>query len=394
MLRDLGDVRVEAFAEQIEVVGRDALNRQELCPLERPISDQSLVCLGLLAEFNKPQKGTNMRACLKRRRGFTLIELLVVIAIIAVLIALLLPAVQAAREAARRSQCKNNLKQLGLALQNYHDSCRVFPPGYVQRDLNNSNTHLGLGWGALLLPNLDQATLYKKLNLNGGGPTVEWQVVLASWQCPSDSNTAGLAQYTVGPPGMCVPGPPVFPVRSGPPSGTPCPARMTQPICTNPPWYFPGGTGPEQSCQWIPPAGTPVAFAAKANYVGAYGNSNLSAPLAGNGTLFGNSNINMASIRDGTSVTIGSGERALKNGNATWAGVHFDSSFADGRFVLGTTAAGAPNTASGTGFSSEHAGGIHVLMLDGATRFLNEKVNLTTWSRLSQRNDNQPIGEF
>ena len=93
---------------------------------------------------------------MSRRRAFTLIELLVVIAIIAVLIALLLPAVQQAREAARRSQCKNNLKQIGLACHNYHESLRVFPPGYViDSNALASGNIIAYGWGAMLLPYLD-----------------------------------------------------------------------------------------------------------------------------------------------------------------------------------------------------------------------------------------------
>ncbi len=107
------------------------------------------------------------------RRGFTLIELLVVIAIIAILIALLLPAVQQAREAARRSQCKNNLKQIGLALHNYHDNHQVFPPGFVkganttgqQNVAAEANNTTGAGlhgtsWILQVLPFLDAAPLY------------------------------------------------------------------------------------------------------------------------------------------------------------------------------------------------------------------------------------------
>ena len=103
----------------------------------------------------------------KVRRGFTLIELLVVIAIIAVLIALLLPAVQAAREAARRAQCVNNLKQMGLALHNYHDAVLVFPPGYIAASKfidGETDMSPGWSWASMILPQLDQSPLYSSIN--------------------------------------------------------------------------------------------------------------------------------------------------------------------------------------------------------------------------------------
>jgi len=110
--------------------------------------------------------------CIRRRSAFTLIELLVVIAIIAVLVALLLPAVQQAREAARRSQCKNNLKQLGLGLHNYHDSHGLFPPESIAKGCCKGGTRQttdpilnASGW-TMLLPYLDQAPLYNQYNHN------------------------------------------------------------------------------------------------------------------------------------------------------------------------------------------------------------------------------------
>ena len=100
-----------------------------------------------------------------RRHGFTLIELLVVIAIIAILIALLLPAVQSARESARRSECRNNLKQFGIALHNYAETYRVLPPGYLYKPGPNGN-EMGFGWGALILPMLEQKQVSREFNWN------------------------------------------------------------------------------------------------------------------------------------------------------------------------------------------------------------------------------------
>src|SRR3954467_8362775 len=139
----------------------------------------------------------------RRVRAFTLIELLVVIAIIAVLIALLRPAVQSAREAARRAQCINNLKQIGLALHNYHSASNVFPPGCSANVFTMPNTYFSwVVWSAqgLMLNYLEQAPLYNAINFSfvpswgGDDPvtsitnTTVCRTRLAAYLCPSDSN--------------------------------------------------------------------------------------------------------------------------------------------------------------------------------------------------------------
>ena len=130
-------------------------------------------------------------------RGFTLIELLVVIAIIAVLIALLLPAVQAAREAARRAQCINNLKQIGLALHNYHDTQQTFPSGgWIVSGMN-------IGWSAAILPGLEQAALFSALNFNHPYNDVSNSsavaTVLTVYLCPSEPRKTFWNQLTSDP---------------------------------------------------------------------------------------------------------------------------------------------------------------------------------------------------
>ncbi len=124
-----------------------------------------------------------------RHSGFTLIELLVTIAIIGTLVALLMPAVQAARESARRSTCQNQLKQLGLALHNYHDAHSILPPGSIVVG-GDSTPPTGWGWGAMILPHVEQSALYSAIDF--GTPTVSGSNAaligqsLPIWRCPSD----------------------------------------------------------------------------------------------------------------------------------------------------------------------------------------------------------------
>lgn len=287
--------------------------------------------------------GCVMTTVRKGRGAFTLIELLVVIAIIALLIALLLPAVQQVREAARRAQCKNHLKQIGLALHNYHDAHGALPPGYI--------TDTGWGWGTMLLPYLDQAPLYNRLNPEGKMDLTDTvrldgvRTALPTFLCPSDSH-------------------------------------------------------PEWNDKSKPEVVAKKEIAL-ANYIGIMGNV-VSDP-EGNGTMFQNSRIRFRDVTDGTSNTFLCGERDYLGHRASiWAGTtnHPDT---NRNFLISETSAMlAINAPHQNAFGSQHTEGAHFLFTDGSVRFVSENIlsadgtpeTMGIWQRLGQRNDGQPLGEF
>ncbi len=295
------------------------------------------------------------------RRGFTLIELLVVIAVIAILVALLLPAVQAAREAARRSQCVNNLKQIGLALQNYHDSVGILAPGYVSTfDTGGNDTGPGWGWAAMLLPQVEQSPLFNAINFN---LAVEAQANstgrlanVSAFLCPSD--TTASAFYAVN-----------------------------RDVAT--------GAARNNICQVAP-----------SNYVAMYGNGEPGPD--GDGVFFRDSRVGLRDITDGTSQTLVVGERSHRLGEATWTGsvtgaLLFPTDNDDiGRYraetssgmVLGHVGEGkGPGDRGGdiNTFYSLHSAGVNFLFADGHVQFLKTTMAYKTYQALATRAGGETI---
>jgi prepilin-type N-terminal cleavage/methylation domain-containing protein/prepilin-type processing-associated H-X9-DG protein len=308
--------------------------------------------------------GVSQRKC----RGFTLIELLVVIAIIAVLIALLLPAVQQAREAARRSQCKNNLKQIGLAFHNYHDLLNVFPVNYADRNSGAWGTSsTGHSWMLFILPGIDQAPLYSKVNLNTPlsdpvNMTVS-QTVIPVFLCPSDLTGNGQ-----------------LPNRSD--------TGLTHAINS-----YKAVAG--SNWTWGLPAWNPVSAPGGRN-----GNQTDGLNL-GNGILCSNqTGVNpatrMRDITDGTSNTFAVGEAVADwclwtwwwYPNATTATCAIPLNYL---LKVPQNAGDWPNNYA---FASRHIGGGHFLMADGSVRFVSENINTTTYRALSTLSSGEIIGDF
>lgn len=330
-----------------------------------------------------------------RRVGFTLIELLVVVAIIAVLVALILPAVQQARESARRAECKNRLKQIGVAMHAYHEMHRTFPPGFVQSDPANAGSHVGFAWGIFLLPMMDQQGLYDRLNFNSPAcPNVKW----ASWQCLSDrliiaGNTTWTTINVGAELGDCT-------VTSGSPPVVTTLSNQTQNQCTAAGGSWVGGGTYQTST-------AAVGYASRGSYVGNFGSTALSSLTGSTGVLAVNSRISARDITDGMSNTWLAGERDTALGQSTYEGVHYSltggstgaasvtpTQSNSGRVVLGSTQPGRPNQSGSSGFSSAHVSGAHLVLCDGGVRFVKQSIDATLWTNLGNRADGNAISDF
>jgi putative addiction module CopG family antidote len=284
------------------------------------------------------------------RRAFTLVELLVVIAIIGVLIALLLPAVQAAREAARRMRCSNNLRQLGLAMHNYHSSLNCFPPGFMVRGLLGNDTPGGWAWGVFLIPYIEQGSLRDKLS-----PT----------------------KYTLE---QVVNDPALVPMLQTDLAVFRCPSSVIGLLRTH--------------------KGAPYPKVASANYTccrGFYnfsGTTHLTKP--NNGVFYGESATRIQDVTDGTSNTFAIGERT-----AFGANLNDDGAWPS---WCGPGGGGAMNTVSSSvsfnlnhptnigAFSSHHPGGAEFCFADGSARFISETIRSATGG-LQAGNSGNP-GQF
>jgi prepilin-type N-terminal cleavage/methylation domain-containing protein len=327
--------------------------------------------------FRKANLMNRSNERLQRQRGFTLIELLVVIAIIAVLIALLLPAVQQAREAARRSQCKNSLKQIGLAMHNYHDTYKMFPPGLIHSG-NAAGTGFtgasGWAWGTFILPYIDQAPLYSALSPSAPIDVVNQVTLLRS----------------------------IIPTY----------------LCASNTWRNPAQNTSYASVQIRVPHTSGVSVPiGMSNYVGALGVNGPNCGTANDtgGMFFVNSNIKIHDITDGTSnvwmvferstrprPTNGPGGDGITMGG-NWAGVSapgcYDPNYnwyAVLGYIQGTY--GEIN-GSATRFDTRqpdsfHVGGIHVALADGTVRFVSQNIALATAYQLVQRADGITVGEY
>ncbi|HCS52768.1 DUF1559 domain-containing protein [Rubinisphaera sp.] len=321
----------------------------------------------------------------RKKSGFTLIELLVVIAIIAILVALLLPAVQQAREAARRTSCKNQLKQLGLALQNYHDVHTVFPIGAGWTGTSYTSGTRRAPWTVLILPFLEENAVYDLFDFSQRfvgtiGDTGDFAANITAFNTPMDAYR--------------------------------CPSY--------------GGGDNLHTNYFGVMGGDPTLETWK------HASTNVGRAMWENGMLYRNSRTGMRDVTDGTSNTLIVGETIYQLGPSGrtdahrfgWAstmrggadgvpgtlaavtdvpinvynldGNKFDSAFSNPTAARFGTIDGVPaiSNLQGRAFSSRHKGGAQFVFVDGSVHFIGENVDQRTLINLAIRDDGNVLGEF
>jgi prepilin-type N-terminal cleavage/methylation domain-containing protein len=339
----------------------------------------------------------------RKSRGFTLIELLVVIAIIGVLVALLLPAVQQAREAARRTQCKNNLKQIGLALHNYHDVFQGFPAGW---SIDTRNFGLQY-WGLSILPFIDQAAIYNQWN--GNCPNID-EAALLGFSPVAVANNTTLAKSVI----------PAFLCPSNPTAATVEKYGITRALEPTVPFDI----------HW---SSARNDYSAVSGVRGNFANLAYAGNAGGtrHGVLSGDGWEKIRSITDGTSNTVMvcelTGGRTIYSNNkpdaalnnyvgyppnpgivqdfqgGAWADLYNGENWINGALL-----SGCPDPLSGPdggpcainccnrpgNMHSFHSGGSHGLIADGSVRFLSQNIAAQTLAGLITVQKGEVIGEF
>jgi len=278
---------------------------------------------------------------MRSSRGFTLIELLVVIAIIGILVGLLLPAIQNARESARRAQCKNNLRNIGVALHGFHDVNGRLPSGWVA---DAPNGEPGWGWGAYLLHYLEQDSLFDNeihLNHHIDEPqnATARRTVIPIFLCPSDASPGRrfmLASHHSG-----------------------------------------------------------VMEVGRSNYAGVFGTEEIEdAPSSGDGLFFHNSDVAFRGILDGLSNTVAVGERSSKLDGTTWVGMIHGAHDAMARVVGSCDHTPNDEHLHFEDFSSYHPAGANFVLADASVRLISDDIDLAVYHALATRSGGEPPSKY
>jgi prepilin-type processing-associated H-X9-DG protein/prepilin-type N-terminal cleavage/methylation domain-containing protein len=286
-----------------------------------------------------------------KRPAFTILELLVAVAIIGGLIAILFPALMAAREAARSMQCKNNLREIGVSMQQYHDATKRFPQAWKVAPDKVS----GFGWAVALLPFLEESPLAHKINcdlpVSASQNEATRNTDLAIMRCPSDISESSFELL-------------------------PEPARVHATQSTN------------ASSTPLASSDLPLVRLPTANYVGVYGtleaDDTIPAP-SGDGTIISDRMVRFADLQRGPSHTIIVGERPTSLVPSTWYGVNFKGEDAACRLVGAAISSPNCEPCDECEFGSRHSGGSNFAWADGHVTLVHSDIDRAEYQQLSMR---------